>query len=246
VDPLTIGLVFLIGFAASFIGAISGGGGLIAIPSLIFLGLPPHIAIATSKLGGIPHSGAPLIKYWQAKKIDWKVVPMMLIMAVIGSIIGTQILIEINKDLLMKIVGIILLISLVFIQFKDFGLATKETSKKSKYIGYIIYFFIAIYGAFFGGGAAIFSVLVLSHFMGLSLIRSVATHKAPQFVAFIISASIYAWAGYINYYFAVPLMIGMFSGGWTGAHTAIKKGNRFVKYLLIFVVITSAIKLLFF
>jgi len=66
-------LIFLIGFAAAFIGALAGGGGgLLSIPALIFLGLPANIAIATNKFGAMGFVGSTVGKFHKEKYIEWK------------------------------------------------------------------------------------------------------------------------------------------------------------------------------
>lgn len=62
-DIVTILLVLFTGLAAGFFDSIIGAGGLISVPSLIFLGMPPKIAIATDRLGAIGGSVTSLIKF---------------------------------------------------------------------------------------------------------------------------------------------------------------------------------------
>ena len=45
-------IFFAAAFAAGFIDAIAGGGGLIALPTIMAMGVPPHMALATNKLQG--------------------------------------------------------------------------------------------------------------------------------------------------------------------------------------------------
>ena len=46
----TLGLLALVALVAGFIDAIAGGGGLLALPSLLLAGLDPVSALATNKL----------------------------------------------------------------------------------------------------------------------------------------------------------------------------------------------------
>lgn len=50
-DIINLLMIFAVGVIAGSFGALTGGGGLITIPALIFLGLPPHSAIGTNRLG---------------------------------------------------------------------------------------------------------------------------------------------------------------------------------------------------
>ena len=103
-----------------------------------------------------------------------------------------------------------------------------------------------IWGAFFGGGGGTLVFYVFMAFFGFTIIQSSATNKIPWFVLGIISVVIFAMNGIINYLYGVFLIAGMFVGGYLGAHTAIKKGNRWVKIVFAIIVIASSIKLLFF
>ena len=50
--PDIIALLFITGFSAGFVDSIAGGGGLIALPVLLSVGLPPQLALGTNKLQG--------------------------------------------------------------------------------------------------------------------------------------------------------------------------------------------------
>ena len=51
-----VALLFIVALVAGTIDAIAGGGGLITIPALLAVGLPPGAAIATNKIGGFAKS----------------------------------------------------------------------------------------------------------------------------------------------------------------------------------------------
>jgi len=88
-EPLTLGLIFLTGFIASFVGGIAGGGtGLFTIPVLMFLGLPAHIAIATSKVGYLGYGTSTIYKFNKSKKILYKHILPLTIVGLVGSLIG--------------------------------------------------------------------------------------------------------------------------------------------------------------
>lgn len=239
--------VFGIGLVAGFVGAISGGGGLISIPFLIFVGLPPQIAIATSKFGGIGLSLGAIIKFFKEKKIVWNYVLPLLIVSLIGGYIGGNLLLNINQELLSKIVGfvLILLLPTIFLK-KNVGTERITTSKRKKVIGIIIYFFIMIFGGFFGGGAGSLAIYIVMVMFGLTIIEANATDIVPWFCMSIFVSIIFMMNGIINYPYALVLFVGMFSGAYFGARTAIKKGEKWVKLFFVIIVLVSAVKLILF
>ena len=66
-EIITLLLVLLIGLVTGFFDSVVGAGGLISVPSLIFLGLPPQVAIATDRFGILGQTFAALVKFWKAK-----------------------------------------------------------------------------------------------------------------------------------------------------------------------------------
>ena len=246
-ETITLFFVFLIGIFASIFGTMVGGGTLLSIPFLIIVGLPPQVAIATERFGGIGQTIAAFIKLFKSQKIVWKYVLCLTIISVTGSLIGANILVNINPVILHNLVGVIVLALLPLLLLKpDLGIQNTTTSKTKIIIGSIIYFFVQIFAAFFGGGTGILILYTLMLCFGLTIIEATATKTVPWFFLSISSLVIFAVKGIINYKMGTVMLIGMAIGGYIGAHIVLKKGNIWVKRLFFFFIIISAIKLLFF
>ncbi len=238
---------FFIGVFASFIGAIAGGGGLISIPFLIFLGLPPQVAIATNKFGGVGLSLGAAVRFSKENKIVWKAVMPLCLISIIGAYLGANILLDIDQAILSKMVGVVLLLLLPLTLIKkDIGLKIKDTRHIDKGIGYVLFFLLMIFGGFFGGGAGTLMFYILMYFFGFTIIQSNATSIIPWFVMSITSLIIFIINGIVVYQVGISLFAGMLAGGYLGAHTAIRKGDRWVRIIFLAVVLASAVKILFF
>lgn len=246
-EPISLLLVLLIGLVTGFFDSISGAGGLISVPALIFLGLPPQIAIATDRFGILGQTFASLGKFGKAKKIVWKYVPLLAVITLAGSLIGANILININTRFFEKAIGIIILIlvPLLFVNRK-IGIQQTKTTTFKKIIGLLLYFLIMTFGAFFGQGTGPMIFYVLTFFLGFTMIEVLATNTIPWLVLAISSVIIFAINSIINYKIGAVLLVGMAIGGYIGAHLALQKGNKWVKSLFVLLVILSGIKLLFF
>lgn len=247
-EIITIFVVFVIGFIAAFLGGIAGGGGgLLSIPALTILGLPSNVAIATNRFGIIGFSISSIYQFYKAKKIIFTYVIPFVIVSTIGSIIGAKMLIEFNEEVLSKLIGflIIFLLPLTFLK-KDIGLKRRFLPTSYKILGILGYFGIAIYDGFFGAGAGIIATYLFVFLLGVTYIEANALDKVAYILNAIISTIIFAVYGLINYTFGIILLIGMLLGGYFGAHSAIKKGNKFVRIAFVVLVIVSAVKLIFF
>jgi len=245
-DIIIVLIIFLTGFASGFLNSIIGGGALIVIPALIFSGLPPSMAIATNRFGTIGYALSSIYCFHKSKKINYKYVIPFSIISIIGSYIGAKILIEINEDILYKIIGGILIIVIPFTLIKkDFGLIKNKKTKLKIILGLIGYLILSIYDGFFGAAGGIFTMYLVVYAMGFNFIEANATGTIPWLLSAIISTIIFAQHEMIDYYFGIILFISMMLGSYLGARTAIKKGNKFIKILLLIFVIISAIKLIF-
>src|SRR5680860_539034 len=165
----------IIGIISGFIGAIAGGGGLLSIPFVLFLGIPPQITLATNKFGGMGLSFGALYKFIKEKKIIWKYAIFLSFFGILGSLIGSQILLTIDTAILQKLIGILLifLVPIIFLK-KSFGIEKKPTSRKRKIFGCILYFLISIIASFFGG-LGVITMSIVIYFFGLSMIKANAT-----------------------------------------------------------------------
>lgn len=243
---ISLVLTFFIGVLSGFIGALVGSGGLISIPFLLFLGLPPQVAIATHKFGAVGLKIGAIVKFWRTPHIHWQYFLPLAFMSFIAAFVGAHILIAIDRELLSRIVGILLLVilPLLFIK-KDIGIVHRTTSGWQRGLGYFLYFLAEVYAAFFGGGAATIVYYILMYCFGLTIVEASATAMLPSLIMSVVTLIIFGFNGLLNYQIGAIIFVGMLAGGWLGAHTALRKGNVWVTAFFTIVVVLSAIKLLF-
>ena len=238
---------FFIGVVGSFLGSLVGAGGLVSIPLLIFIGLPPQVAIATNKCISVGGGATAMYKFSKAKKVLWKYVPAFIVLALIATFVGTKILLEIPEEFIKHALGGILLLFIPLLFYKKkLGTEQKEVSKNKKMFGYGLYFFGLVYAAMIGAGAGTLIFMVLMYFFGLPIIQANATDLIPWYILTCLSLIIFSFHGIVDYSVGIALLIGGLFGGYLGAKVAIQKGNARVKGIFIAVIAVSAIKLLFF
>ena len=62
----------LLGFASGFINMFAGGGSMLVVPFLIFLGLPPHVANATNRVAILLQNIVSTATFRQKKILNLK------------------------------------------------------------------------------------------------------------------------------------------------------------------------------
>lgn len=106
-DELSFQVIILLiafGFLAAFIDSVVGGGGLISLPALMFVGLPPASAIATNKLAATMGTFTSAIYFIRSGKVDFKIVGKLIPLTVIGAVAGALVVKFIPPDILRPLV----------------------------------------------------------------------------------------------------------------------------------------------
>lgn len=239
--------VLLIGLASGAVGAISTGGGLISLPGLIFLGLSPVSAIATTRLGALSSGLASTYRYSKGKKILWRYVPYFMIVAIVAGFIGPRLLFQINEELLEPGIGVVMLLLLpTILHDKKFGLTIRRKSRNKKIAGLAALFVIMIYGTMIGAGGGIFLIYAIMYFFGTNVTQATATGTIMWLAGTIVATITYFHQGVIAFDYGIPLMIGSAIGGSLGAELALEKGVHWVRGILIIVILFASIKLILF
>jgi hypothetical protein len=246
-EPLFFILIFLVGLSVSSLTALTGGAGLVHIPFLIFLGIPPHIAIATNRLGAIGIMSGAWIKFHIKKQVNYKLVLLFAPLGMLGSIIGSMLLLEVNDEFLRGFIAFMTLAVLVLILLKrNIGIIknSKDFEKKKLLLGVALIFFLGIYTGFYGAGAGTFFAYIMVLLLGLTFIENAATASPTMLFVTLVSAAYFIIEGIILYDVALALFLGNLAGAYVGAHYAERIGNVWIKRLFTVVVLVMVAKLL--
>lgn len=242
-------LLILVGFVAGVINTLAGGGSLLTLPVLIFMGLPPNIANGTNRIGIVIQMMAGTAGFKSKGITTFPFSIYMGVSALVGSLIGAQIAIDIKGETFNKILSFVMMAVVLLIIFKP-KLKTKEllerTTGKHLWIGCIAFFFFGIYGGFINAGLGFILILFLHYFNHLSLVKSNATkaviitiYMSGALLVFIVNDA-------VNWKMGLTMAIGTSLGGWFASRFSVKKGDGFIKIFLIVMVSIMAVKLWFF
>ena len=224
-------IILIAGFIGAFVSGCAGGGaGLFITPVLIFVGIPPHVSIATMRLGALGLSIGSLMRFLRSGVIVWKLVIPFTLISIPAAIIGVYLVLTIPQTYVERIIGALLLFSAVAILNKPEKSGTSEHKHVS--IGsYIVFFFARIMQAAFGSGSGLLVNVVYVKLMGLSLTEANATKRIPGFIVVMISLVIFGVGGFIDYRLGALLFVSMIAGSYTGAHFALNVNQKYIAYV---------------
>lgn len=249
-DFINILAICIISFVVSIFSVSVGGTSLITVPVLISLGMTSKVAVATNMFALIflSISGAAVFRK-EMKATHVKMIIIFSILTLCGSLLGANLVLAVDKDILKRIIAIIIcVIAFTFLLKRDLGnKEMKERTSKWKFtIGTLAIFFLGIYGGFFSGGYVTFLSYVLILIFGFNFLQAAFITKVFNIFSSLAACLIFWYHGLIDFSVGLPLALSMSLGAFLGANVAIKKGNLWIRSLFVITIFLLAIKLLFF
>ena len=236
------------GFMAAFVDSIAGGGGLISVPAYFIIGFPAHYSLGTNIFSATCGSLTSTINFAKSGKTDKDILKVLLPFTLLGSIVGTYIVMLIDSSILKPIVLVMILaVGLYSFFAKSIGLEDKfiGVTKKTLFIGSIFAFIMGFYDGFFGPGVGSFMVFGLIKIYGFDFVRATGNAKAMNFTSNIASLITFAIGGKIYYLMGIPMALFMILGAKVGSSLAIKKGVKIIRPIFITMSLVIAVKMIF-
>lgn len=244
---LEIVIPFLVGAASSWYGSQVGGGGILFLSYLLWMGIPPQMAMGTHRSVILAGRFASTTKFIRSGQVPWKFLGPLMVLYMAGVYVGTQIFLTLSTSAVDIVVIIGLILPLLAIVFKkNIGEIDHKPSKILLGLGAVGMFFVSLWGGVMSAGAGVLALVVLSLFWGLSFVKAKALTTLAG-----IPSSIYAtWFmfhhGFVDIQQFWPAAVGYLVGAWFGASFAIAKGNEWMKKLIVIVTLASLVKVIFF
>ena len=249
-DPLLQYLLLvLIGFVVGFINTIAGGGSLLSLPFLIFMGLPPAVANGTNRVAIVIQTFMATMGFRSKGISTFPFNTYIGISALFGAIIGAKIAVDIDEGIFNKVLAIIMLAVMLIIIFKpDIDLTEKaeRLTGKNLWQGIIVFFFLGIYGGFINAGIGFLIILYLHYAHHINLVRTNATKVFVVLIYSLAALIVFILNDKVDFKIGLVLALGNATGAWISSRLSVKKGDGFIRKFLIVMIGVLAIKLWFF
>ena len=219
------------------VDGISGGGGLIALPSYLISGIPISSAYACNKMQSCLGTSASMFKYAKSGMLDIKTAMPSAISAILGSFISTQIMLALDDSFKKIIIGVAMCFVVILTIFSSrvnvetYMLKRVKPSGKTVLLSLGIGLLLGLYDGFFGPGGGTIAILLFAVLMKYDLRVGGGNGKFIIVLSNLTSMISYMLNGAVIYAIAVPCSIANIIGSYIGASLATKKGTGFVKYV---------------
>ena len=240
-------LWFAAAFAAGAINSVAGGGTLVTVPTMIWLGMPAINANATSTVALWPGS---LSGAWGFRReladADRRIFALV-VPSLIGGLAGAMLLERTPADLFERIIPVLILFATGLFMAQEplqrrFNLTTMHDAR-SHWLSWTMFFqlVVGIYGGYFGAGIGIMMLAALSlmghtdiHQMnGVKNLLAVAINGIA--IAYLASTDLILWPQ------ALLMAVGAIAGGVGGAGAARRVGRAAVRRIVVIVGLAMAL-----
>lgn len=239
-------LLALVGSVAGFLNVLAGGGSLLTLPVLIFLGLPAATANGTNRVAVFIQNISAISGFRRQGVFPWRISLLCTLPALAGAWIGANLAVDIDDQMFKRLLAVIMIGVLIFtawdpmkrIRVEKMHLTPLRTAALL-----VSFFVVGIYGGFVQAGVGFLIITaLLAH--GLDLVRINAIKVIVIFFFTLVALAVFVAHDQVDWTLGLVLAIGNASGAWVGSHMAVKKGHDWIKRLVSITVVVFALKLL--
>jgi uncharacterized membrane protein YfcA len=244
-------LIFIVGIASGFVNVVGGGGSLISLPALIFVGLPSAMANGTNRVALMVQS-LVAIGYFQKKGFFYPKLSIMLgIPAVLGSIVGAKFAISLSDEMFNNILAGVMLTVLVLIIWrpeKKFIKSEEENGENlslpRQSMAALVFFGVGFYGGFIQAGVGFIIIASLAMITGMSLVKINSLKVTVTAIYMLSSLLVFVFSGNVHWLYGFILAGGNAIGAYLGGVFSVAGGDKWIRAFLVVAVLIMAGQLL--
>lgn len=243
---IQLALLFIAAFVAGLIDSIAGGGGLITVPVLMGIGLPPQVALGTNKLQASFGSGSAMLHFVRAGTVKLNDCWSGIIWTAIGAALGVWAVQLLDATLLKQLIPWLLAVIALYTLLSP-TLGAEDSHARIKQGPFYLLFGLSIgfYDGFFGPGTGSFWTMALMMLAGCSMLKATATTKVMNFTSNFVALLFFLSVGQVRFLEGIVMGIGQFLGARVGSRLVITRGTAFIRPVFITVVLALVGRLIY-
>lgn len=248
-DLQTTLILLATGLITGFINTVAGGGSLLTLPVFIFLGFPADMANGTNRVAILFSSFTSSYAFRKQGVRGVKYGIWLGLAAMAGAIPGAIIALKMDNELFTKVLAIIMFAVSIFILAEPFfkKQASEELQSTPRLIlAVIAFFFVGVYGGFVQAGVGFLMIAALAGINRMNLVKANNIKVIVTFFLTIVALAIFAYNGKIDWIYGLVLAVGQSAGGWAGSVWSVKKGEKWIRYAMLVMIVVLGVKLLFY
>ncbi|NNL17647.1 MAG: sulfite exporter TauE/SafE family protein [Boseongicola sp.] len=215
-------LIAIAAFGAGVLNTLAGGGTFLTFPALVYVGVPPILANATSAVAVFPGYLAGAVGFRkELGTLERSSLIRLTLITLLGGLTGALLLLVTTDDAFSTIVPFLLLFATFVFLFgpkvRAFAAARSRSEANEGALGL---FLVAVYGGYFNGGLGIVLLALFALWGWGDLNKMNGLKNWLSFALSAISVATFAVAGLVVWPKAAVMMVFAVLGGYLGAPLA--------------------------
>jgi hypothetical protein len=241
---LGFALLAAAGFAAGLVDAIAGGGGIISLPALLALGLPPHVALGTNKLQAALGTSLATTNYARRGLLERSQLPLGVACTAVGALIGAFLVTRLPSEWLARVAPWLLLAIFVYVaRTPRIGAVARPPVLRVPAFSLAFGLSLGFYDGFFGPGTGSFWTVAFLSLLGFTLPRATANTKAMNLTSNVVALGWFALHGDVAWRVGLAMGTANVAGAFVGSSLAIERGARLIRAVFLVVVAATLARL---
>jgi uncharacterized membrane protein YfcA len=238
-------LLFFTGLVAGFVDSIAGGGGLISLPVLLSVGIPPQLALGTNKLQGSFGSMTAAITFIRKGTVRLDENIHGIVFTFMGAVLGAWSIQQIDAGFIRHIIPVLLLFVFFYTLFaRDLGARSSHPKMAEPLFFTLFGLGLGFYDGFFGPGTGSFWTGGLLILMGMDMTKAAGTTRIMNFTSNIVALSLFIIGKNVLYSAGLCMAAGQIIGARAGSGMAIKRGASFIRPIFLTMVFLTIVRLM--
>ena len=249
-DLTTILLLGIVALLGGFIDAIAGGGGMLVMPALLSIGMPPHLVVGTNKLVGTFGTFSASVTFIRKGLFQPALWWAMSFGTLVGALLGAVLIYLLSAGTLKTLLPLAILLASGYLIWPRRTPPTQAmprpeaTPADRRGVKLLTGGLIGFYDGFIGPGTGAFWMAAAMKLFHLDLVAAAGVARFMNFVSNLTALLTFVILGNIDYTVGLTMGATLMLGAFVGAHSAIRYGAPFIRPVFLLVVALMAGRLL--
>ena len=240
-------ILIVAGFGAGLVNVMAGGGSILTVPVMMFLGMPGSIANGTNRITIVAHNASAIATYLRHGVPHAKLCASLTAVAIPPALLGAWFSTRLNNEQFEGLLAFVMVAVLLLMQApQSKKSASAEDKPQNLVLGHVLMAAAGFWGGFIQIGMGFVVLPIMHRVMGLSLVNTNILKVFIIFTYTLLAIFVFAATSEVLWVVGAIAAIGNVAGGIVGARLTLSHGEVLIRRVLTAAIIAMVIKLLFF
>lgn len=241
--PLSALMILGVGAVAAAMNVLAGGGSLLALPALIFLGLPDTTANGTLRLAVLVQTATAAWRYRREGELDLRPLRVLAPPVMLGATAGAWLGATIGESSMRTVLTWAMLGCAALLVVRPTRAAPPTPDQGRPWLAWPAMLLVGFYGGFVQAGVGLLLLSAMALLLGYDLRRANILKVALVFCYTPLAIALFATQGRVDWGAGLVLAVGQAGGAWLGAGLNLRRASGLIRLAVAGAVVLAVLKM---